>query len=284
MAFGLVLGGGGVAGIAWEIGVIAGLAEAGVELGVCARVVGTSAGSIVGAQVAAGAGPRELLDAQLAEPARPAGAARTEHDLSAWAELLSAGPTGGGALDDGVPALMRRIGVMAGQAQTFSLERYRDVIAGQLPVREWPAGVDLRVTAIDAETGEVTMWRADSGVELLDAVMASCAVPGVMPLVPVDGRRYFDGGLASPTHADLAAGCSEVLVIAPFSESVAGPTQAAELAALGDARSAVIVPDPNSLQAFGANPLDPATRRPAALAGRAQGRAEAMRIGILLSL
>lgn len=280
MTLGLVLGGGGVAGIAWEVGVIAGLAEAGVELGRPSRIVGTSAGSIVGAQVAAGSSPLTMLDAQLAAPSSTS--VRAEHDLSVWAELLAEGSSSQGGA--GVPALMRRIGAMAAQAQTASLEHYRGVIAGQLPVRDWPSDVDLRVTAIDAETGAVTVWRADSGAELLDAVMASCAVPGLMPLVPIGGRRYFDGGLASPTHADLAAGCTEVLVLAPFAESVAGPTQAAELAALGDARTAVILPDANSLLAFGANPLDAATRRPAALAGRAQGRAEAMRIGILLSL
>ena len=277
---GLVLGGGGVAGIAWEVGILAGLAEAGVELGLPDRVVGTSAGSIVGAQVAGGVGLQSMLDAQLADLPGAPRADRAEHDFSVWADLLSEVD----AADGGISGLMRRIGAMAADAQTASVESYRAVIARQLPVRDWPAGVDLRITAIAAATGEVTVFRADSGAPLLDAVMASCAVPGLMPLVEVAGRRHFDGGLASPTHADLAAGCSEALVIAPFVESVAGPTLAAEMDALGDARSAVIVPDANSLEAFGVNPLDPSTRAPAAGAGRAQGRAEAMRIGILLSL
>ncbi|WP_024793046.1 patatin-like phospholipase family protein [Tomitella biformata] len=282
MALGLVLGGGGVAGIAWEVGILAGLAEAGVELGRPSRVIGTSAGSIVGAQVAAGAEVAAMLDAQLAALPPGEGAERPEHDLDVWSELLfERGPE---SHDDGLRALMRRIGAMAAEAQTASLEVYRAVIDGQLPVQDWPAGADLQLTSVAAATGELTVWAADSGASLLEAVMASCAVPGLMPLVPIAGKRYFDGGLNSSTHADLAAGCSEVLVIAPFSEAVAGPTLAAELDALQDSRTAAIVPDANSRQAFGTNPLAPSTRLPAALAGRAQGRAEAMRIGILLSL
>ncbi len=280
MVLGLVLGGGGVAGIAWEIGIIAGLADSGVDLGRPALVVGTSAGSIVGAQVAAGVPAETMFEDQLAGRHQATSAAATEHDFGVWAELLSET----GATEGGLLALMRRIGGMAERAQTPSVERYRAVIEEQLVVREWPADIDLRITAVDAATGEVQVWRSDSGTPLLDAVMASCAVPGLMPLMTVSGHRYFDGGLISPTHADQAAGCSEVLVIAPFAESVAGPTLAAELAMLGDARTAVIVPDQSAMQAFSANPLDPATRGPAARAGRAQGRAEAMRIGILLSL
>lgn len=278
MTLGLVLGGGGVAGIAWEIGILAGLAEEGVELARPGRVVGTSAGSIVGAQIAAGGEADAMLDALLAFQSAAEGYG-AEHNFDGWAEVLSAP----GVMDGGPTELLRRIGAMAGEAQTASLESYRALIEQQLPVGEWPPGVDLRITAVAAATGEVTVWRADSGVSLLEAVMSSCAVPGLMPLVLIDGRRYFDGGIASPTHADQAAGCSEVLVIAPFVEAIMGPTLATELDALGDARTAVVVPDANSIAAIGPNPLDPATRVPAALAGRAQGRAEAMRIGILLS-
>lgn len=280
MTLGLVLGGGGVAGIAWEIGILAGLAEAGVEVGRPGRIVGTSAGAIVGAQIGAGRDVAAMLDAQLADEAPVMALGRTTHDLGVWAGLLlNPEPE-----DVGVLALMRRIGVMAGAAQTMPLEVYRAMIAGQLQVSEWPADLDFRVTAIAAATGELAVWRAESGVPLLDAVMASCAVPGLMPMVPINGRSHFDGGLVSPTHADQAEGCAEVLVIAPFAESVAGPALDTELDTLAASRTAVIVPDANSLAAFGTNPLVPSTRVPAALAGRAQGRAEAMRIGILLSL
>lgn len=280
MTLGLVLGGGGVAGIAWEIGILAGLAEAGVEVGRPGRIVGTSAGAIVGAQIGAGRDVAAMLDAQLADEAPVMALGRTTHDLGVWAGLLlNPEPE-----DVGVLALMRRIGAMAGAAQTMPLEVYRAMIAGQLQVSEWPADLDFRVTAIAAATGELAVWRAESGVPLLDAVMASCAVPGLMPMVPINGRSHFDGGLVSPTHADQAEGCAEVLVIAPFAESVAGPALDTELDTLAASRTAVIVPDANSLAAFGTNPLVPSTRVPAALAGRAQGRAEAMRIGILLSL
>lgn len=249
MSLGLVLGGGGVAGVAWEAGVLAGLAEAGVRPagpGGARRIVGTSAGAIVGLALGSGAAPDELLRAvrSAAAPEAPA--------------------SGEGSADAG---------------------RYRAFIDGLLPRRNWPGGVDLRVTAADADSGAVQVWDADSGVDVVDAIAASCAVPGRYPAVVIGGRRCIDGGSVSATHADLAAGCSEVLVIAPVARAAAGPGLDAEMARLGTGvRSAVIVPDEASLAAIGADPMASATRLPAADAGRAQGRAEAMRVGIMLSL
>lgn len=280
MSLGLVLGGGGIAGVAWEIGVIAGLAEAGVRLDSARRVVGTSAGSIVGVALASGADVASMLTQQreAEPPSRPHEPAPSILDDSlAWAEILSAP----GSRDE----LMRRMGAMAAESQTVPEDRYRDSIAAMLPADRWPADVEMRITGVDAETGAVQVWDAESGVALAAAVAASCAVPGQFPLVTIEERRYFDGGMASPTHADLAAGCTEVLAIAPFSVAMAGPDLDAEIAGLGSGvRSAVIVPDQESITSFGNDPMDPATRRPAAEAGRAQGRAEAMRIGIILSL
>src|SRR5699024_5762546 len=105
-----------------------------------------------------------------------------------------------------------------GQSGKTEIDRYRAFVAGLLSRRSWPQGVDLRVTAVDADTGAVRAFDAGSGVGMEDAVAASCALPGRFPSVAIGGRRYTDGGAVSATHADLASGCSEVLVIAPHAD------------------------------------------------------------------
>ncbi|WP_182357508.1 patatin-like phospholipase family protein [Tomitella gaofuii] len=281
MTLAVVLGGGGVAGIAWEVGVIAGLAEVGVHLGGVSRIVGTSAGSVVGASLAAGVDVAELLEQQRHPRTSGGDGARADRapltaDADAWAELLGTP----GPRDE----LLRRMGALARAAQTVPEGPYVASMAAMVP-GAWPQDVDLRVTGVDAQTGAVRVWDRHSGVAIEEAVAASCAVPGIFPLVTVDGRQYFDGGMASPTHAGQAAGCTEVLVVAPFTVSLVGPGLDAELAELGAAvRSAVIDPDAASLNAIGVDPMDPSTRGPAAEAGLRQGRAEAMRVGIALSL
>ena len=117
-------------------------------------------------------------------------------------------------------------------------------------------------------------FDADSGVALLDAVTASCAVPLVYPPITIGGRRYVDGGMRSITNADLAAGCDTVLVVAPFPGapgSPLGPALDDQVAGLREkAEVHVVLADEVALRAFGTNPLDAATRAPSALAGRAQ--------------
>jgi NTE family protein len=127
---------------------------------------------------------------------------------------------------------------------------------------------------VDAADGSFAAFEAGSGVALVDAVAASCAVPLVWPPITIGGRRYIDGGMRSVTNADLATGCDRVLVVAPFvpPDSPLGPTLDQEVAGLrdGGARVEVVLADDAALQAFGTNPLDPATRAPSARAGRAQ--------------
>jgi NTE family protein len=165
-----------------------------------------------------------------------------------------------------------RIGKMALAASTVPEASRREVIAGRLGVTEWPSR-NLRITAVDAATGEFKVFDRDSGVSIVDAVGASCAVPGVWPPVTIDGRRYIDGGVRSATNADLAAGYPRVVIIAPisfggrFMPSVSG--QAAALRAAG-ATVVVITPDAAAKQAIGRNVLDPARRPASAEAGRTQ--------------
>jgi NTE family protein len=147
----------------------------------------------------------------------------------------------------------------------------RAAIAARVPGDAWPAA-RLRIPAVAAETGEVAVFDNDSGVSLLDAVAASCAVPLVWPPMTVNGARYIDGGVRSIANADLAAGYGRVVVIAPITGGwPRANTPQGQAAALGPGvRTAVIGPSDAALTAIGRNPLDPDRRAAAAQAGRRQ--------------
>jgi NTE family protein len=270
----LVLGGGGITGIAWEIGVLAGLAEAGVDLTGADLVVGTSAGSVVGAQVTSGADLEMLFARQLEPPADEKVARMTRAALAryGWAVLRSRGKD---------VEFRRRVGALALAAEQAGLtptEQERlDVIGSRLVSREWPDR-DLRITAVDAETGEFRVLDRTSGVPLLQAVAASCAVPGVYPPVTIDGRRYVDGGMRSAANADLAEGYDRVVVLAPIPRGV-GPLSSVDAQVTGMvARVAAVSPDEASRRAIGRNVLDPAARAGSARAGRAQAAGAAAEV------
>lgn len=268
----LVLGGGGVTGIAWELGVLAGLAEAGLDLSGADVVLGTSAGSVVGAQLTSGTPLPELLARQLG-PTGSERVARTGPRVLlglGWAVLRARG--------DGA-AFRRRAGRFALGAATPSEAERLAVIGDRLPSREWPER-DLRLTAVDATTGEPVVWERGSGVPLVAAVASSCAVPGVYPPVTIDGRRYVDGGMRSVANVDLVAGSQRVVVLAPITRGLGPlPAVADEVAGLGPAvRSVVVSPDAPSRAAIGRNVLDPAARAPSARAGHAQAAAELERV------
>jgi NTE family protein len=270
----LVLGGGGITGIAWEIGVLAGLAEAGTDLSGADLVVGTSAGSVVGAQVASGEQLEAMYERQLA-PASGEKMARLNRATLAqfgWAMLRSRGRD---------VEFRRRIGALALAAERAGLtppEQERlDVIGARLGGKQWPER-DLVVTAVDAQTGEFRTFDRDSGVPLLHAVAASCAVPGVYPPVTIDGRRYVDGGMRSSANADLAQGYDRLVVLAPITRGF-GPMASVDAQVTGlVSRVAVVSPDAAGRAAIGRNVLDPAARAPSAKAGRSQAASVAERI------
>jgi NTE family protein len=122
-------------------------------------------------------------------------------------------------------------------------------------------------------TGELVTWDAKSGIALIDAVASSCAVPSVWPCVSINGKKYYDGGLRNAANAFLAAGHSEVIVIAPQTTGLS-PLIEEELRELRAAGSVVhfITCDADAIDAMGPNSLDPRFRRPAAEHGRRQGR------------
>lgn len=269
----VVLGGGGVAGIAWETGVIAGLARAGVALAHADGFIGTSAGSVVGAQLASGISAEAMLAAQLAPPAdsretfRPYSQAAADDQNRKLMDKVS------GDLN----AARRRIGAFALRSETPSAVARRAIVAARLPNAAWPQRW-LGVVAVDAHNGEHVLFDRDSGVYIVDAVTASCAVPGTWPVVEIGGRQFMDGGIRSMTNADLALGATHVVVLAPLGYSEGNPVsghlraEAEQLRAVG-CRVDVIVPDGASLQALGDNVLDPARRIPSTEAGLAQGLA-----------
>jgi NTE family protein len=274
MTRGLVFAGGGVAGIAWELGVLMGIRDRapGTHLVDADIVVGTSAGATVGVQVTSGIDLAELYDRQL----RPE-STEIEVDVDFGELFQRFGEAMSGATTP--EEIRRRIGRLALSTDTVPESGRRVAVAGRLPSSTWPDRA-LLIPAVDAETGDPVVFTKDSGVDLIDAVVASSAVPGVWPPATVNGRRYTDGGVRSSTNADLAAGCDRVLVILPArmdDPSTWGDVDA-ELASLKPATGYVIYADEASQIAFGTNPLSPATRGPAALAGREVGRAHAARV------
>jgi NTE family protein len=263
----LVLGGGGVTGIAWETGLLAGLAEAGIDLTSADLVVGTSAGSIVGAQILSGVSLKDLYSEQLAEPRSEIAARMGATTLLRFAAamLWPGGEQGGRA----------RLGRAALRARTVPEAERLAVIAQRLPSGSWPDRARLLVTAVDAESGESRVFDRDSGVPLLDAVAASCAVPLVWPPITIGVRRYIDGGVRSITNADLAMGCDRVVVVAPATFALRRSSRIEnQLASLGaTVRSIVVSPDAQARRAIGSNVLDPAHRVASARAGHAQSAA-----------
>jgi NTE family protein len=267
----LVLAGGGLAGIAWETGILRGIADespgtakALLDVNV---TVGTSAGSTVGAQLGSGLGLDALFDRQAAASSaelNPSVGIDEVTDLFVTAMLTP---------DTTKAEKLQKIGAVALSAATVTEAVRRDVIAQRLPSHDWPDRV-LRISAIDTATGELVAFDRASGVGLVDAVAASCAVPGVWPPVTIGDRRYMDGGVGSSVNMALANECDVVVVLVPSGRSTPSPFgggAAEEVDAFPGSTFGVFADD-QSLAAFGPNPLDPACRKRSALAGREQGR------------
>lgn len=274
----LVLGGGGSTGNAWLIGVLAGLADAGLDATGAELVIGTSAGSTAAAQIA-GAPPAELyaavLDAAPQQRTAPAGAAAGVSPARPVSDHLERTDRIIASAAD--PADMRRrMGALALDLASAhdATGRWRETVASRLPIREWPQH-RLLITAVDARTGEPAVFDRNSGVDLVDAVAASCASGFAYG---IGDRRYIDGGYRRNENADLAAGHGRVLVLSPFGGRTRMPlewgmqltAQMAELTA-GGSRVETVFPDSGSEHMFGANAMDLSLRPAAARAGFSHG-------------
>jgi len=273
MSRALVLGGGGVAGIAWELGVLDALASFGTDLSNADRIIGTSAGAAVGAQLRSGESLSSLCERQLV-PADQCSELQVESSLDLLIEQFA-------ACFDGDPdeiEVRRRLGGVALGAPTVEESTRLAVIESRLSSHEW-ADSELLITAVDAITGEFRVFDRHSGVSLVAAIAASCAVPGIWPPVSIGQSRFIDGGVRSGSNADLAKGSDVVVILAPFAGGF-GPTVDHEAAALRESGAVVevIAADVASLAAFGTNVLDPETRAPSLREGRRQGQREAERI------
>jgi NTE family protein len=274
----LVLGGGGPVGVAWEAGLIAGFAQAGVDLGLADHVLGTSAGAIVGARLRLTPEITRLADAELTDerPSPPSDAGPAP-DLSRLAALMEEAQSGARN-----PAEVRReLGAIAIAAETPPLQDFLTMIARSLGALDapWPSR-GFACTAVDVDDGGFQLWEAGSGAPLLSAVASSCAVPGIFPPAPILGRRYMDGGMRSVTNADLAAGYDVVVVVAvqPPGTPGFGPRQLddeVESLKAGGSTVVVVTPDDAAAAAMGANLMDFGRSAAVAAAGLAQAKSQA---------
>ena len=270
-----VLGGGGVAGIAWEVGILTGLADEGVTVAPWSVVIGTSAGAVVGAQLLGGTPLPELYERQRAgvpyETARGLGFAATLR--LARAQLFAHGPE----------AAARRLGALALAADTPSVASFRSIIEARLPRHDWPAG-DLLVVAVDVESGRPLVITRHDDIPLVDAVQASCAVPLSAAPVTIAGHRYMDGGMRSTLNLDLAPGAGPVVALAPSTAAI-GPWAriGTQLATLGPRRPVeLLFRDAASKRAQGRTVMDRAVVPALVAAAREQGRVEAERVRAIL--
>lgn len=277
----LVLGGGGPLGIAWEAGMLQGWADVWTSRGPTSdpmlaflegRIIGTSAGAIVGAHLAA-YGSVTALVAQQDQPIGPDAPAAPKMALFMAAFLKAK------LFSRSVPALRRSIGKSARRAALAGEAEWIAAIArSYAPTGPWPDSRELVVTVIDAETGELHAWRSDSGVPLALAVAASCAVPCAFPLVHIGGKVYMDGGIGSSTNAALAAGSGRILVLDPLGRMLgkSSPLDAERRALEADgSHTLAFLPDETVAAAIGMNMLDASRRSKVAALGRTQGHATA---------
>ena len=312
----LVLATGGTLGEAWMSGVLAGIEDAtGHDFRTTETVVGTSAGSLVGAALVAGERPRRprpvaerlglppgetsgdvasetassliaqlptlprtLLQALAREALRVAGAAATPLAPAA----LAAGSNSSTALRAALLALA------PGRDRSLSAIRERiDRSGARFDGR-------LRVVAVDRANGRRVVFGAPGapGATVAEAVQASCSVPWIFAPVRIGGREYVDGGIWSNTNLDIApAGrATQVLCLNPIASldiarasrlgmlrAIAGSTAALETLALRSrgAKVRMIGPAQDIARTMGASLMD-ARRRDEVLGG---GYAQGLKIG-----
>ena len=268
----VVLAGGSFAASAWESGLLAGLASAGVDLRDSDLFIGTSAGARVALHLANGTEPNELFEQQLEPLANLPSPPRID-----WATIRresAEAKAAGGTLD----AILRRFGKIAldhASLAPAALQARRETMAAQLPVLTWPAK-PLLIAAVNAETGVRRVFDRASGVSLVDVMIATTASFGAPPAV-IDGHHYFDGGYHSSNNADLAAGFDEVIVLSlrapPGALALVPLVQTVTALKASGVRVTVIQPDEASEEAAtSGSPGNPAIRAPTAKAAFEQGK------------
>jgi NTE family protein len=264
MSRALVLGGGGPLGVGWEAGLLAGLADAGVVLRQADAVVGTSAGSVVGAQLTS--------DRMLADVVPPIS------EAPPWALSESAA---------GPPDLAEMLARGGGDAVP------EDEFVARFAFLRAPWPETFRCTSFGLDTGQFVVWDQASGVELHRAVAASCSVPGISPAITIAGTRYMDGGARDMLNADLAVGHDIVVTVSCMAldppeglvpDLIAGllPAVRERIEDLRSSGSAVEVVEPSDevreLSGWGRYLMDFARTAAAYDAGVRQSKTEAARL------
>jgi NTE family protein len=289
----LVLGGGGVLGEAWLSGVLAGIEDAaGLDLRNCEHFVGTSAGAIVAARLAAGLAPERPPGDGGSSP--PEAAASQSGSLAlaligraGRLALVAASPLVPVALSLAAPA-----GALA-RATVLRMTPRAGGALGDLATRIDATGAQfdgrLRVVAVARATGRrVVFGRPGAPAASVGAaVEASCTVPWLFAPARIDGVEYVDGGLWSPTNLDAApAGRgTHVLCLNPTAglggrgpaiaaaRHLSGSVAAVEAGALRGRRAVVslLAPDARSAAAIGTDLMDPRPRATVLAAAYRQG-------------
>ncbi|WP_213805040.1 patatin-like phospholipase family protein [Granulicella sp. dw_53] len=269
----LVLGAGGLTGIAWETGLLAGLYDAGIDLTDVTSITGTSAGAVVGANLASldsGRSLEALYKTQIHALTTGTGEdSLAVPDLSGVRAAFAKFHQTSKSLHE----LRAAIGQKALESIAQGGEERRNLIRAWMPHDKWPER-DLRILAVNALDGHLKIWDRNSEATLLQAVTSSCAIPAVYPMVEIAGGRYMDGGVGSTTNASIAEGFELVIVMDPIGDSRGVSRLQGEVEQLerGGTRTLVIVPDEEAIRALGSSPLDPSLCVAAGQAGRKQGR------------
>ena len=287
----LIFGGGGPVGEAWESGVVAGLAEKGLDLSQADRIIGTSAGAIVGARLASGMTPDQLAQAALKRfegpPPLPIQKPAPPPDLSYLVgklEGLNAGKVTEQSVGVEVGKWALTVHPIATESE-FVTSYWR-----RFPKRQWPSNA-YECVSVDVVDGSLKVWNKSSGVPLALAVASSCALPGLFLPVTIDAHRYMDGGVRSATNADLARGCKMAVVMAPTAGinhplaklSVARLDRELQILRDSGCKVALIIPDAVSVGAFERSGAEEGRRAAALEAGRTEGRSKAGEIARLLN-
>ncbi len=231
---GLVLGGGGVVGAAWITGALCALERVhGFDTTKVDVIIGTSAGSVIGALLASGVTPEQLRNHQMGQPLN-----HGVLDDFSWdhnSDTGSGRPTMPKLHGLGSPALMRNSLIAMRRRQslpptamiaalmpigTGSLARVGELMDVLAPDKPWSQHPNYWAISMDYESGERVAFGRDGApkASLSEAVRASCAVPGWFAPVTVNGRRYVDGGVSSATSVDILEGygLDEIYVLAPM--------------------------------------------------------------------
>ena len=276
------MAGGGYVASSWEIGIVTGLADAGLDVRDADLFVGTSAGARVALDLTSGKALDEIYQPRVAPPDRPAERPAASASPIDWARIRAAvdaaKQAGGGPTE-----ILKRYGALAREVAVGAGPGRREAVARQLPQRTWPEQRVL-IPVVDAESGERRAFDRHSGIDLVDAIIATTASFGAPPLA-FDGHDYIDGGYYSSDNADLAIGYERVLILA-----LRSPPQAMRLLPIetgvealraADAKVVVIHPDEETLAALAptGGQMNPASGKPAAIAGRSQGQRLGEQIG-----